>query len=141
VATLGRREQAHIEVFAENRVMLLAAGIGTRAPRRFSDARLTAAACFGDAVTLDPTGTVYFRAGTAVTLKDLFREWGQPLSRQRIATFAGRAVRIYIDGRPRRGAPGQVVLRQDAEIVLEVGPFVPPHSSFTFPSPPSPNLR
>ncbi len=138
---LGRREQAHIELFAENRVVLLAAGIGTRAPRRFSDGRLIGAACFGEAVTLDPTGTVYFRAGDPVTLRDLFHEWGQPLSRVRIATFEGRTVRAYVNGRARSGAPGSIALVDDAEIVLEVGPHVPPHRSFTFPASPPPSLR
>jgi hypothetical protein len=137
---LGSRRQAHVEVFAQNRVVLLAAGIGTRAPRAFNDGRLSSAACFGNAVTLDPTGTVYFRAGTAVTLADLFAEWGQPLARRRIATFTGGSVRVYVDGRARHGTPGSLALTDDAEIVLEIGPYVPPHSSFTFPGSPSPRL-
>ncbi len=140
-AELGRREQAHIEIFARNRVVLLAAGIGTQAPRRFTEGRLIRAKCFGEAITVDPTGTVYFRAGVTVTLGDLFAEWGQPLSRRRIATFTGTMVRAYVDGRRRRGSAGSMRLTEDAEIVLEIGPYVPPHRSFTFQPAPSPKLR
>ncbi|MCL2418723.1 MAG: hypothetical protein FWD04_05490 [Conexibacteraceae bacterium] len=139
---LGRREQAHIELFGANRVVLLAAGIGTRAPREFSDGRLVRAACFGDLVTLDPTGTVYFRPGTRLTVGDLFTAWGQPLTTTRIASFSGGGrVRVYVDGHLRPGSPRAVPLSADAEIVLEVGPRVPPHSRFTFPRRPSPELR
>ena len=40
---------------------------------------------------------------------------------------------VFVDGRPWRGAPGAVPLTRHAEIVLEVGPHVPPHSSYAFP--------
>jgi hypothetical protein len=45
----------------------------------------------------------------------VFRSWGQPLSATRLASF--------------RAVP----LTRHAEIVLEVGPHVPPHSSYAFP--------
>jgi hypothetical protein len=45
----------------------------------------------------------------------LFRSRGQPLSATRLASF--------------RAVP----LTRHAEIVLEVGPHVPPHSSYAFP--------
>ena len=138
---LGRRVQAHIELFGANRVVLLATGIGTRAPRRIADGRLSRARCFGAIVTLDPTGIVYFRPGTALTVGDLFRAWGQPLSRKRIASFSGRAVQVYVNGHPSSLSPRSLPLTQEAEIVLEIGPHVPPHSHFAFPPQPSPELR
>jgi hypothetical protein len=76
-APLGPRLRAHIEIFGANRVVLLAAGIGTRPPRQINDGRLRRAACFGELVTVDPTGTVYFRPGAVVTVADIFRTWGQ----------------------------------------------------------------
>jgi hypothetical protein len=141
--TLGTREQAHIELFGANRVVLLAAGIGTRAPRRLSDGRLVRATCFGDVVTLDPTGTVYFRTGTRrLTLGDLFDAWGQRLSSRRIASFFGtRPVRAYVDGRARGGNPRRIPLTPGAEVVLEIGPSVPPHTHFPFPPKPAAALR
>jgi hypothetical protein len=140
-APLGPRLQAHIELFGANRVVLLPAGIGTRAPRRFEDGRLLRAACFGDLVTLDPTGTVYFRPGEHLTVGQLFTAWGQALSAKRIASFTGGRVRVYVDGRRWSRSPRAVPLTEGAEIVLEVGPRVPPHTHFTFPKVPSPDLR
>jgi hypothetical protein len=141
--TLGAREEAHVELFGANRVVLLAAGIGTRTPRRFSDGRVVRAACFGDVVTLDPTGTVYFRGGShRFTLGDLFNAWGQPLTTTRIASFSGGGpVRPYVNGRARSGNPRNLPLTAGAEVVLEVGPRVPPHTHFPFPPKPAATLR
>lgn len=139
-APLGRRLETHVELFGANRVVLLATRIGTRGPRRLSAGRLTHARCFGALVTLDPTGTVYFRPGRPLTVGDLFRAWGQPLGRRRIASFRGARVRVYVNGVVRGGSPATVPLTPDAEIVLEVGPQVPPHAHFTFPPAPSGGL-
>jgi hypothetical protein len=138
---LGRRLAAHIEVFGANQVILLAAGIGTTAPRDFSDGRLVHARCFGDVVTLDPTGIVYFRAGASLTLGTVFRAWGEPLTATRVASFSGGRTATYVDGRAWRGAPSAVPLTSGAEIVVESGPHVPPHRRFVFPPPPSPRMR
>ncbi len=99
------------------------------------------AGCFGELVTLDPTGTVYFRPGAHLTLGDLFGAWGQTLSATRIASFSGGRVRVYVDGKARSGSPRVVPLKDGEEIVLEVGPHVPPHRGFRFPKGPSPDLR
>lgn len=139
--TLGERLAAHIEVFGANQVVLLAAGIGTVAPRKFREGRLTHARCFGDVVTLDPTGIVYFRAGTVLTLGTVFRAWGEPLTATRVASFTGGRTITYVDGKLWRGAASAVPLRFGAEIVVEVGPHVPPHKRFVFPPPPSPRMR
>jgi hypothetical protein len=140
-APLGRRLQAHIELFGANRVVLLATGIGTRTPRQIRDGRLTSARCFGELVTLDPTGTVYFRPGRRLTVGDLFSAWGQRLGRDRIASFAEGPVRVYVNGQSVSLPPRAVPLTQGAEIVLETGPRVPPHRHFSFPAAPSPELR
>jgi hypothetical protein len=133
---LGRRQGVHVELFAANRVVLVPAGIGTRPPRRLSEARISSAACYGALVTLDPTGLVLVRAGSRPVLADLFRAWGQPLSSRRLASFsasAGGSVSVFVDGRRWAGSPGNVALRPHSEIVLEVGPYVPPHHAYTFP--------
>jgi hypothetical protein len=134
--TLGARMGAHVELFAANRVVLIAAGIGIRPPVSYSAGRIAKARCYGDLVTLEPTGVVLVRRGARLTLEDLFRSWGQPLSTHRLASFSagqGQSVRVFVDGRPRSGRPGAVPLSAHSEIVLEVGPHVPPHSSYTFP--------
>jgi hypothetical protein len=135
-AVPGPRDGVHVEVFAANQVLLLPAGIGTRAPRDELDGRVVRAACYGTLVTLDPTGVVLVHPGARLTLADLFRSWGEPLSAGRLASFSaapGSPVAVYVDGTRWAGPPAAVPLRRHAEIVLEVGPHVPPHSSYTFP--------
>jgi hypothetical protein len=117
-------------------VVLIPAGIGTEPPRRLLSRRIASAGCYGALVTLDPTGLVLVRRGARPNLGDLFRTWGQPLSSSRVASFSAptRArVRVFVEGRRWSGSPGRVPLRAHAEIVLEVGPYVPPHSSYAFP--------
>ncbi len=125
-----------MELFAADRVVLVAAGIGTRPPRRLSEGRISSASCYGELVTLDPTGLVLVRTGSHSVLADLFRAWGQPLSSRRLASFSAstsRSVSVFVDGRRWGGTPGEVPLRPHSEIVLEVGPYVPPHRAYTFP--------
>jgi hypothetical protein len=127
----------HVEVFGSDRVVIVPAGIGTLAPRAFSAGRISAARCFGSLVTIEPTGLVLLRPGTRLFLADLFRSWGEPLSAHRLAAFsapAGRPVAVFVNGRRWHRVPGAVPLARHAEIVLEAGPYVPPHSSYTFPS-------
>jgi hypothetical protein len=133
---LGARTAAHVELFAANRVMIVPAGIGVGRPWQLSAGRIVAARCYGALVTLEPTGVVLASTGAHMTLADLFAAWRQPLSARRLASFApaaGARVAVFVDGRRRWGAPGSVPLTEHAEIVLEVGPHVPPHTSFTFP--------
>ena len=136
VSSLGPRFGVHIEVFAANQVLLLPAGIGARQPWTKLNGRIVSARCYGALVTLDPTGLVLVRPGARLTLATLFRSWGEPLSRTRLTSFSaakGAEVSVFVDGRPWRAAPTAVPLTPHAEIVLEVGPHVPPHSSYAFP--------
>jgi hypothetical protein len=125
-----------VEVFAADRVVIVPAGIGTRPPRTFSEGRISGARCYGALATLEPTGVVLARPGRPRTLADLFASWGQPLSTRRLASFAagrGQRVTVFVNGTPWRGPPGDVMLARHSEIVVELGPHVPPHSSYTFP--------
>lgn len=134
--SLGPRFGVHVELFAADRVVIVAAGIGTTPPRRFSEGRISAARCYGELVTLEPTGVLLVRPGPPLLLAELFRSWGQPLSSRRLASFpaSGRSrVLVFVDGRRWPASPGQVPLLRHSEIVLEVGPYVPPHTSYTFP--------
>ena len=135
-AALGPRSAVHVELFAANRVVLVAAGIGARPPLQLSEGRITKARCFGALVTVDPTGVVLVGPGRRLTVADLFRTWGQPLTSHRLASFSassGARVIAYVDGRRWGSSVGAIPLRRHAEIVLEVGPHVPPHPSYTFP--------
>lgn len=134
---LGSRIGVHVELFAENQVVLVPAGVGTLPPRQYAEGRISGARCYGALVTLDPTGLLLVRPGSHLTVSDLFRSWGQPLWKTRLAAFTaprGTQVQVFVDGRAWHGsAPGAVPLADHAEIVLEVGPHVPPHHSYTFP--------
>ena len=63
---LGRARGVHVEVFAANRVVLIPAGIGTKPPRATFEGRISKARCFGDLVTLEPTGVVLVRSGVTL---------------------------------------------------------------------------
>jgi hypothetical protein len=135
-STLGPHIGVHVELFAANRVVIVPAGIGTRPPRTLSAGRITQARCYSDLVTLEPTGIVLIRAGQRLTLADLFRSWGQPLSPNRLGPFPAprhTRVTVFVGGQRWNRPPGDVPLKPHSEIVLEVGPHVPPHTSFTFP--------
>jgi hypothetical protein len=133
---LGARYGVHVELFAANRVVIVAQGIGTRGPLRFAAGRISGAECYGELVTLEPTGVVLVRPGARLSVGDLFRVWGQPLSRRRMASFKASPkteVAAFVNGRRWHGSPASVPLTAHVEIVLEVGPHVPPHHIYTFP--------
>jgi hypothetical protein len=133
---LGLRYGVHVEVFGDNRVVIVPAGIGVRPPVRLSAGRISSAGCYGSLVTLDPTGLVLVRPGSHVSLSDLFRAWGEPLTPQRLTSFGAPQsdpVTVFVGGRRWNGSLGRVPLARHAEIVLEAGPRVPPHASYTFP--------
>lgn len=131
--SLGARYGVHIELFAADRVVLIPAGIGTRPPRTLLDGRISRARCYGALVTVDPTGVVLVSEGSRLSLGGLFHSWGQPLSSTRLASFTGGTVAVFVDGRRWRGPAGAVPLKRHSEIVLELGPYVPPHAAYTFP--------
>lgn len=124
---LGPRYGVHLEVFAQNEVVLVPAGIGTRPPRVLSAGRIIQARCYGSLVTLDPTGVILVRTMVSAQLGQLFRSWGYAPS------SSGRRVRAYVDGRRWTGPLSAVPLTRHAEIVVEAGPYVPPHHAYLFP--------
>ena len=120
----GKRYGVHLELFARRRVVIVPAGIGIATARRCSYA----------ARTRTPTGVVEIVAGARLTLGDLFRIWGQPLGRGRLAGFRkNRPLLAFVRGRRWRGDPAAIPLTRHAQIVLELGGYVPPHPSFLFP--------
>jgi hypothetical protein len=129
----GSWADVHVEVFALGRVVILPPGIGIATPRRRVGAVVRSGRCAYPVRTTDPTGVVAYRPGRGLRLADVFAVWGQPLSAHRLLGFRSAApVRAYVDGRLVPGPPGAVPLRRHAEIVVELGAYVPPHASYLF---------
>jgi hypothetical protein len=109
----------HLELFAHGFVIIIPARVGVRG-----------AQCRAHTWTTTPTGVVEF--DRAATLGDLFAVWGEPLGLRRLLSFHG-AVSLFRNGIRVRGDPRSLPLRNDDEIVVETGPFIPPHKSYLFP--------
>ncbi len=111
---------AHLEIFARRETLIIPSGIGVVAGR-----------CRYPLRTRSPTGLIdASRAG--LTLGDLFRVWGEPLSARRIAGFTGPIV-AFVGGRRVRGPIARIPIRHHSEIVVEISGFVRPHASYVFP--------
>jgi hypothetical protein len=126
------RVGVHLEVFANRRVVLVPPGVGIAGPLVRSHSRVVAGACSFPLRTTEPTGTVEVERGARLALGQFFAVWGQPLARGRLASFRGR-VHAYVNGRPRGGAPRRIRLVSHANVVLEVGGYIPPHPRYLFP--------
>jgi hypothetical protein len=124
----------HLELYANHRVLPVPAGIGIAPPQQRQGAYVRAGACVYPVRTYEPTGVVAVDATrpNPLTLRALFAVWGQPLGATRLAGFRGR-VRAFLGGRRWLGDPRRIPLTRHAEIVLEVGPAVPPHRTYLFP--------
>jgi hypothetical protein len=119
----GRRFGAHIELFVRRRVLLVPAGVGVARGGR----------CSYPLRTREPTGVVEIRSGTHATVGDLFRLWGQPLGGTRLAGFRSRAPLLaFVGGRRWHGDAAAIPLSRHAQIVLELGGYVPPHPRYLF---------
>jgi hypothetical protein len=117
------RIETHVELFADKRALLFPTGIGVSKRN----------GCSYAARTESPTGVIESLAGAKLTVADLFAIWGQPLSHEGFAGFRG-AVHAWVGGCPWSGSVRSIPLAEHAEIVLEVGGYIPPHRSFLFPS-------
>jgi hypothetical protein len=119
----GLRFGAHLELFIRRRVLLVPAKVGVARSGR----------CSYPLRTREPTGVIEIRRGTRATVGGLFRLWGQPFGRRRIAGFRSRAPLLaFVGGKRWRGDPRAIPLTRHAQIVLELGGYVPPHPRYLF---------
>jgi hypothetical protein len=129
----GGWADAHLEVFARGRVVIVPPGVGIALPRRQVGAAVRGGRCWYPVRTTDPTGVIRYRPGRRLVLGDVFAIWGQPLMPNRLCGFRSRAgVRVYVDGRRWAGRPAALPLRRHEEIVVEIGRAVPPHAAYVF---------
>jgi hypothetical protein len=127
----GRRYGAHLELFADRRVIAIPAGIGVAPPQRRDGAYVRGGRCSYPLRTVESTGVIELVPEPTRTLRDFFRIWGQRLGSRRLLSFRGRVL-AFVDGRPWTGAPGAIPLRRHAQIVLELGGSLPPHRVYRF---------
>ena len=131
----GSTYGAHVELFAQDHGVQVPAGIGISQPRH-QGAFVVGGRCRYGLSTLGPTGVVVVRKASRrarPTVGQLFALWGEPLSAHQLASFSGR-VNAFVGGRRWAEDPRSIPLDRHAQIVLEVGPRVAPHSSYLFPS-------
>lgn len=127
---------AHVELFVRGRAALLPAGIGIAQPASVSGGRVPGGRCRYPLSTADPTGVISVNQPGRRTLGQLFRIWGQPLGGHRLLGFRSTApLRAFVDGRAWHRGVRQIPLRDRAEIVIELGRLIPPHSFYLFPEP------
>ena len=114
--------RVHVELFVGRKVVIVPAGIGV------------GSGCSYPLTTAGPDGVVTVARGRSLTVGDLFRVWGQPLGPRSLAGFTSRTpVRAYVAGRLVQGPAASIRLTPHAQIVLELGGYVPPHPFFLFP--------
>ncbi len=121
----------HVELYAHRLVVPVPAGIGIAPPQRRHGAYVLSGACSYPLRTFEPTGVFVVDAGHRLSLGTLFKIWGQPLSRSRLAGFRGR-VQAFVGGRAWARAPELIPLTRHAEIVLEIDGAIPPHPAYRF---------
>jgi hypothetical protein len=120
----GKTFRVHVELFAHRKVILVPPGIG-----------IARSGCVYPARTLTPTGVFEIEEGAKLRLGDLFRIWGRHLGERSLLSFRSRSpVRGYVAGKPFRGKPADIPLTPGAQIVVELGAYVPPHPTYLFPS-------
>ena len=125
--------RVHVELFADRKVVIVPAGIGVAEPSRRDGATIVPRGCVYPLRTTAPDGIVEVARGSSLTLADLFRLWGRPLGPRRLVSFSSSSpVRAYVGGKLVRGPAGSIRLTPHAQIVLEVGRYVPPHPFFLF---------
>jgi hypothetical protein len=130
-----RRVGAHLELFARGLVVLVPAGIGVAPPLHVEGGTKISGSCSFPARTREPTGVVEVVPRSGMALGDFFTLWGQPLGSRQLAGFhavGGERVRAWVNGRAWRGDPRSIPFLRHTEIVLELGRFIPPHTTYRF---------
>jgi hypothetical protein len=117
----GAAFAVHVELFANRRVVIVPPHIGIARSR-----------CRYPLTTTAPTGVVHVERGRRYTLGDFFAVWGRRLTPRGMLSFRGR-VRVFVNGRARRGDPRRIALHRHDELVVEVRGYVAPHPFYLFP--------
>ena len=122
--------RVHLELFANGRVVIVPAAVGVGGARmtlgRVRSGTLPRPRVDARSDRRRPVRAAERRSATSSGV------WGTRLAPDRLLSFRG-AVRVYVNGVRRRGDPRTLALHDRDEIVLEVGPYIPPHRAYRFP--------
>ncbi|RYG63469.1 hypothetical protein EON80_21180 [bacterium] len=123
---------SHLSIFVNGRQLAVPAAIGIANPHsittpEFPDGFVDYGSCVYALHTHDTSGRLHVEAPTqrTFTLGQVFRIWGQPLTRQNVAGITGLPLVIYInDGTNLRvysGDPAAIELGSKREITFQFG--------------------
>lgn len=121
---------AHLQVYVDGHPRKLPAAIGLVGPvaqQTPAGPFYGAQKCYYWLHTHTSDGVIHIESPTPriYTLGDFFDEWGQRLSRHRVAHARG-TVRAIVNGKPWTKSPRAIPLRKHAVIQLSVGKPAPP---------------
>lgn len=129
---------AHLTIFVNGSARQVPAGIGIPGAQGQSTPTGTfidSGTCFYWLHTHAADGVIHIESPVqrTYTLGELFNEWGQPLSANRVGPATGKVTALY-NGHVYLGSPAFIPLTKHAQIQLEVGsPLVAPEK-ITFPN-------
>lgn len=126
---------AHLSIFYKGQQIAVPYGIGIVKPFEVSHNFVGRGNGFYWLHTHDATGIIHIESPDerAYTLGNFFDIWGEPLSSRTVAGLKG-AVRAFIDGKPYKGNPRDIVLEAHRLITLEVGAPVVTPPTYIFPN-------
>ncbi len=133
-APAGGWADAHLEVFARGRVVIVPPGVGIARPRLRVGAAVRGGRCSYPVRTTDPTGVIRYRPGRGLELGDVFAVWGQPLTRTSAVRLplGGRGARLRRRQALWRGAPRRCRCGGTTRSWSRSDRVVPPHATYLF---------
>jgi hypothetical protein len=116
----------HLVIFDHGKQVPIPENVGQPAGRR----------CIYWLHTHTPDGIIHIEApkDRSFTLGDFFKVWGQPISKNRVATAKATAkspLKVWVNGQVFHGDPSKIKLDAHTDIVIEAGPPFPTPPRFT----------
>ena len=126
---------AHLSIFNKGQQIAVPYGIGIIRPFEVANGFVGRGNGFYWLHTHDATGIIHIESpdARAYTLGNFFDIWGEPLSSHNVAGLTG-AVHAFVDGKPYKGNPRDIVLEAHRLITLEVGRPVLSPPTYVFPN-------
>jgi hypothetical protein len=123
---------SHLSVFLDGRMLAVPAAIGIKNPRfttntTWPDGFASSGDCHYPLHTHDTSGRLHVESPepATFTLGQVFKLWGQPLTRSNFAGITGKPIVIYIhDDGPitvYNGDPAAIELKSHREITVQIG--------------------